>query len=42
MPPETNPSRLQQFWRERVLALMLTQFTQGFTPQKTSRTNHAE
>ena len=33
-----KPSRLKQFWRERVLGLIVAQFTQGVTPQKISLT----
>ncbi len=37
--PQTNPpSRLKKFWRERVVALILAQFTQGVTPQKIALT----
>jgi uncharacterized protein (DUF2062 family) len=36
---QTNqPSRLRKFWQERVVALIVAQFTQGFTPQKISLT----
>ena len=38
MPPAAHSSRLKKFWRERVVALILAQFTQGFTPQKISLT----
>ena len=31
-------SRLKKFWQERVVALIVTQFTQGFTPQKIALT----
>ena len=33
-----KPSRLKKFWRERVLGLIVAQFTQGVTPQKISLT----
>ena len=33
-----QPSRLKQFWRERVLGLIVAQFTQGVTPQKIALT----
>lgn len=38
MTPTNPPSRLGKFWQERVLALILAQFTQGFTPQKIALT----
>ena len=38
MPPTNQPSRLKKFWQERVAALIVAQFTQGFTPQKISLT----
>lgn len=38
MPPTTPPSRLKRFWRERVVALIVSQLTQGFTPQKIALT----
>ncbi len=38
MPQTENPSRLKKFWRERVVALIVAQFTQGVTPQKISLT----
>jgi uncharacterized protein (DUF2062 family) len=42
MPTTDNPavktSRLKTFWRERVVALVMAQFTQGVTPQKISLT----
>lgn len=38
MPPAAHSSRLKKFWQERVVALILAQFTQGFTPQKISLT----
>ena len=38
MPQSTQPSRLKIFWQERVVALIVAQFTQGFTPQKISLT----
>jgi uncharacterized protein (DUF2062 family) len=31
-------SRAKKFWQERVVALILAQFTQGFTPQKIALT----
>jgi uncharacterized protein (DUF2062 family) len=34
----TYQSRLKKFWRERVVALIAAQFTQGITPQKISLT----
>ena len=38
--PQTNPpSRLKKFWQERVIALIVAQFTQGFTPQKIALTS---
>ena len=37
--PQTNPpARLKKFWQERVIALIVAQFTQGFTPQKIALT----
>ncbi len=33
-----NPSRLNKFWQERVVGLIVAQLTQGFTPQKISLT----
>jgi len=33
-----HPSRLKTFWRERVVALIVAQFTQGVTPQKIALT----
>ncbi|HEY4416100.1 MAG TPA: DUF2062 domain-containing protein [Verrucomicrobiae bacterium] len=38
MPPNNQSSRLKRFWRERVIALMVAQFTQGVTPQKIALT----
>jgi uncharacterized protein (DUF2062 family) len=38
MPATSPPSRLKAFWRERVLALIAAQFTQGVTPQKIALT----
>lgn len=38
MPATTQPSRLKTFWRERVVAVITAQFTQGVTPQKISLT----
>ena len=38
MPETQNPSRLKKFWRERVMGLILAQFTRGFTPQKIALT----
>ena len=38
MPPNDQPSRLKKFWQERVVALIVAQFTQGFTPQKIALT----
>jgi uncharacterized protein (DUF2062 family) len=41
MPQTTNasqPSRLKKFWRERVVAVIVAQFTQGVTPQKIALT----
>lgn len=36
--PPAKPSRLKTFWRERVVALVVAQFTQGVTPQKIALT----
>jgi hypothetical protein len=38
MPQTENPSRLKKIWRERVIALIVAQFTQGVTPQKIALT----
>ncbi|HSY17014.1 MAG TPA: DUF2062 domain-containing protein [Candidatus Acidoferrales bacterium] len=38
MPDITHPSRLKRFWRERVVALIVAQFTQGVTVQKMALT----
>jgi uncharacterized protein (DUF2062 family) len=38
MAPSNRPSRLSQFWRERVLAVILAQFRQGITPEKIALT----
>jgi hypothetical protein len=38
MPQTENPSRLEKFWRERVVGLIGAQLTQGVTPQKISLT----
>jgi uncharacterized protein (DUF2062 family) len=38
MAQTENPSRLKKFWQERVVGLIVAQFTQGFTPQKISLT----
>jgi uncharacterized protein (DUF2062 family) len=38
MPPAAHSSRLKKFWQERIVALIVAQFTQGFTPQKISLT----
>jgi uncharacterized protein (DUF2062 family) len=38
MPQTETPSRLKKFWQERVVGLIVAQFTQGFTPQKISLT----
>ena len=38
MPTNDQPSRLKKFWQERVVAVIVAQFTQGFTPQKISLT----
>lgn len=38
MPPTASSSRLKRFWRDRVVGLIHTQLTQGFTPQKISLT----
>lgn len=38
MPETSHPSRLKKFWRERIVALLVAQFTQGVTPQKISLT----
>lgn len=38
MPSPAQPSRLKKFWHERVVTLIVTQFTQGFTPQKIALT----
>lgn len=36
--PPHPPSRLKNFWRERVVALVAAQLVQGFTPQKIALT----
>jgi uncharacterized protein (DUF2062 family) len=38
MSRTTHLSRLKKFWRERVIALIVAQFTQGFTPPKIALT----
>jgi uncharacterized protein (DUF2062 family) len=38
MPATQNSSRLKTFWRERVLGVVVTQLTQGVTPQKIALT----
>ena len=38
MTQTAQPSRLKRFWQERVVALVVAQFTQGFTPQKIALT----
>jgi uncharacterized protein (DUF2062 family) len=38
MTPAAQTSRMKKFWRERVVALIVAQFTQGFTPQKITLT----
>ena len=38
MPDTTHPSRLKRFWRERVVSLIVAQFTQGVTAQKMALT----
>jgi uncharacterized protein (DUF2062 family) len=38
MPPAAHSSRLKKFWQERVVTLIVAQFTQGFTPQEISLT----
>jgi uncharacterized protein (DUF2062 family) len=38
MPKTSHFPRLKKFWRERVVALIVAQFTQGVTPQKISLT----
>jgi uncharacterized protein (DUF2062 family) len=38
MVQNTQPSRWQRFWRERVVNVIVAQFTQGFTPQKIALT----
>ena len=38
MPTNDQPSRLKKFWQERVVAVIVAQFTQGFTPQKIALT----
>ena len=38
MPTHDQPSRLKKFWQERVVAVIVAQFTQGFTPQKIALT----
>jgi uncharacterized protein (DUF2062 family) len=38
MPPTTRPLRLKKIWQERVIALIVAQFTQGFTPEKIALT----
>lgn len=34
MTPAQKPSRLKKFWHDRVLGLIIAQFTQGVTPKK--------
>ncbi len=36
--PPAKPSRLKKFWQERVIAVIVGQLTQGFTPQKIALT----
>ena len=36
--PPANPSRLKNFWQERVVGLIVAQFTQSVTPQKIALT----
>ena len=38
MPRTENPSRLKKFWRERVVAVIVAQLTQGMTPEKIALT----
>jgi uncharacterized protein (DUF2062 family) len=38
MPVTTHPSRLKQFWRERVVALVTAQLVQGIAPEKIALT----
>ena len=38
MPTNDQPSRLKKFWQERVVAVIVAQLTQGFTPQKIALT----
>ena len=38
MPEKPNPARHKKLWRERVIALIVAQFTQGVTPQKIALT----
>ena len=38
MPDTPHPSRLRRFWRERVVALIVAQFTQGVTVQRMALT----
>jgi len=38
MTQTVHTSRLKRFWQERVVALVVAQFTQGFTPQKIALT----
>ena len=38
MPATTHSSPLKRFWRERVVALIIAQFTQGVTAQKMALT----
>ena len=39
MPDQPTSSRLKRFWRDRVLGLIVTQLTQGVTPQKIALTS---
>jgi uncharacterized protein (DUF2062 family) len=38
MPEQTISSRLKRFWQDRVLGLIISQLTQGVTPQKIALT----
>ena len=38
MTETEQPSRLKKFWRDRVLAVIVAQFTQGVTPEKITLT----
>lgn len=38
MPPTKKSSRLETFWRERVLGLLIGQLKQGITPEKIALT----